>query len=449
MSKPERGTSKHVKWVAQRVAQVAYSLGIPVDKLTRDKFLAHAEDVNRTDIDRCMGWGPVRLMASSIHPTAIRGLVEDLPIPAVPEGYFVKQVNSNLDEDGNLIEQWIKAPLAQAKGSLTDQVPEGHMVSGVSTLVSGDGHTLVQWVKTKKEEESREAVLQRLLATLPEIMPTRKGSIPSPDKKGLNKSLLAVYPMGDPHIGMLSWAPETGEDFDLSKAKDIFCRAMEELVQRGPRASSALIVNLGDFFHSDNEQNRTSRSGHALDVDGRWAKVLRVGIDIMVYMIDQALIHHETVRVVNEIGNHDDHSAMLLSLSLDCYYRNEPRVSIDQSPSRFHWHRFGKNLIGITHGHNQKHADLESIMAAERPQDWGGTIHRFWYCGHIHHSVKKEMRGCVVESFRTLAARDAWAANAGYRSGRDMNRITLHEEYGEIGREIVNAAYLQSMYSNE
>jgi hypothetical protein len=40
----------------------------------------------------------------------------------------------------------------------------------------------------------------------------------------------------------------------------------------------------------------------------------------------------------------------------------------------------------------------------------------------------------MVEYFRTLAARDAWHAGQGYRSGRDMQCIIHHREFGEIGR---------------
>lgn len=38
--------------------------------------------------------------------------------------------------------------------------------------------------------------------------------------------------------------------------------------------------------------------------------------------------------------------------------------------------------------------------------------------------------GCVVESFRTLAAPDAYASGAGYRSGRDMKLDVIHRLWG-------------------
>lgn len=78
--------------------------------------------------------------------------------------------------------------------------------------------------------------------------------------------------------------------------------------------------------------------------------------------------------------------------------------------------------------------DLPLIMAADRKEDWGATMHRVWHCGHIHHKTAKEFPGCVVETHRTLAASDAWHAGKGYRSKRDLNAIVYHAEHGEIQR---------------
>lgn len=455
MTRPRPGEEGHTEWVVSRLRPwlAEHPRG------GREAFLAHERETAGGGIGARRGVVPpyvtkrdvwcswtrlVALARGEDPPEPIRAPAT-LPLPAVPPGYHVARVSTQTDETGAVDRQWVEAPLEREPGELHTPIPDGHVVRGVSTLVSGSGATLAQWVKTAREPETRAQVLDRLLRELPTAIPERVERVDGPGSVDTS-DLLAVYPMGDPHVGMLSWAPETGESHDLDSAREIMCAAMTDLVQRGPRTEKALIVNLGDYFHADNHLNRTSRSGHPLDVDGRWPKVLQTGIEILVYMIDRALEHHRHVRVINEIGNHDDHSAIMLSVALAAHYRNEPRVEIDLSPSAYHWHRFGKVLIGVTHGHNQRHSDLEAIMAAERAADWGETVHRYWYCGHIHHSTKKEQRGCVIESFRTLAPRDAWAAGAGYRAGRDMNRILLHREWGEVGRDIVSAAYLQSQY---
>jgi hypothetical protein len=56
-----------------------------------------------------------------------------------------------------------------------------------------------------------------------------------------------------------------------------------------------------------------------------------------------------------------------------------------------------------------------------------------------------ELPGCLVESFRALAPRDAWHSAQGYRSGRDMHCIVLHEQHGEIERHRVDVGALVNL----
>lgn len=319
---------------------------------------------------------------------------------------------------------------------ITPIIPEGHRLRGISTLVDGKGRIGAQWIKTTAEQE-RNKLIAALVRELPKTIGVRSGRV-SVSAGQVDADRMAVYPLGDPHIGLLAWAKESGADFDLKIAEDLMVGAMRDLVLRGPRAAEALIVNLGDFFHADNGDNHTTHGTHTLDVDGRTPRVLQVGMRIMVSLIDAALEHHKRVTVDNRIGNHDAYTALWLSIALGAYYRNESRVTIPVSETHRSYYEFGTNLIGCTHGDRAKANDLGAIMAAEKPEAWGRTKHRIWLCGHIHHQAVKEYRGVRVESFRTLAARDSWHAAQGYVAGRDMHRITLHKARGETGREIVN-----------
>lgn len=315
---------------------------------------------------------------------------------------------------------------------MTRPAPDGFSVSGVSTLYNAEGDISAQWVKTKQD---RDMLLKMTMETAVDVFSEHDMKVPKiAQPKANNKDLLTVYPMGDPHIGMYAWAEETGEDFDLKIAKRNLTLAVEKLVEDAPPSEQALIVNVGDFYHSDSMDNRTRRSGHHLDVDGRWAKVLEVGIRAMRQCIEACLRKHAKVHVINEIGNHDDHTAQVLTIALSLAYENNPRVTFDKGPGRFHYYRFHDVLIGVTHGDTVKPDRLGGIMATDRPEDWGATKRRYWYTGHIHTRNVFEVPGCEVESFRTLAGKDAWTASMGYRSGRDMYCIVHHKNYGEIGR---------------
>lgn len=318
---------------------------------------------------------------------------------------------------------------------MTHLVPDGYHVKGTSTYYNSDGKPTAQWVKSSIDRERQQELMREAIEAMAEDLPKLK-RVAGPKK--VNADLMAIYPLGDPHVGMLSWGEETGQDWDLKIAEQMFCAAFDRVVRTAPSCEQAVIVNLGDFFHSDNMQNVTSRSGHSLDVDGRHAKMIRVGVKIMRQMITSALDHHKRVRVINAVGNHDDTGAMFLSVALAEMYSKEPRVTIDTSPAPFHYFQHGKTMFGVHHGHSCKPDKLPGVMASDQPRMWGETVHRMWLTGHIHHDTRKEHAGCVVESFRTLAAKDAYAAWGGYRAQQDTKCLVIHKEHGEVERHTVN-----------
>lgn len=324
---------------------------------------------------------------------------------------------------------------------LTQTIPEPLTIRGVSTLYGADGEVKAQWVKSQLDKSLAKEAIEEWVSWLVQDARGLAPAVPAPQP--CNDDLLVVYPMGDPHFGMYAWKAETGEDFDLGIAERITRAAIDRLVGSAPPAETALIVELGDFFHADNNSAQTPRSGNQLDVDTRYARVLQVGLRAMVHVINAALAKHTNVIVRIVQGNHDTHSALALALALDAYFHNEPRATIDLSPAQYWYFRFGKVLIGAAHGDLCKTDRLAGIMACDRPEDWGQTQYRYFYHGHIHHDDKKELPGCMVESFRTLAARDAWHTGAGYRSGRDMKAIVHHRKYGERERHTVGITEIE------
>lgn len=306
------------------------------------------------------------------------------------------------------------------------------IVKGTSTLYDERGNQKLQWVKTMLDQSQVEQAIRDWIENLTQEAKGLSPLVRPPARS--NADLLAVYPMGDPHFGLYAWGAEAGDDFDLAKAERLTIGALDSLVAAAPPARDAIILPLGDFFHADDQTNRTPAHQNQLDVDSRYAKVVQVGIRALRHCILRALERHQRVTVRVEPGNHDPHAKWALALALAAYFDNNPRVAVDTSPGKFWFYRHGKVLIGSTHGDTVKMDDMPGVMAAERPQDWGVTKHRYMYAGHVHTDNRKEYKGCTVETFRTLAARDAWAAGHGYRAGRDMRLIIHDAEHGEIAR---------------
>ncbi len=320
------------------------------------------------------------------------------------------------------------------RSDMTKTTPDGFHVKGVSTLYGPDGEIQGQWVKTKKDEDHRLVQMLEAVQTAAEPYTGLENPVAAPE--ALDEDLLAVYPFGDPHFGMFSWAQESGEDFDLKIAERDLLSAVDHLVNTAPPAQEAIICSLGDAFHADGKANTTT-GGTPVDVDTRWSKVFGVVVKAMRYCITRALEKHQKVRVICVTGNHDEHLSHVLAHCLAAMFEREPRVEVDVSSSKFFWHKFGKCLIGFHHGDRVKKDNLPAVMACDRAEDWGTTLYRKWYIGHFHHEQVKEYPGCVVESFRTLAAKDAWHSAQGYRALQDMKCDIWHREWGLIARHAI------------
>jgi len=319
---------------------------------------------------------------------------------------------------------------------MVQTVPEPYSVRGVSTYFNKEGKPAGQWVKSQLDSDKREAMIREAIKSLSADVKGLAPAVRTPVNTA--EDLMVVYPLGDPHIGLLAWQKEVGEAFDLDIAKTLTLSAVDRLLQSAPDADIGIVLPLGDVFHADDQSNVTPGHKHQLDVDSRYVKILGVGIETYRHLILRALEKHKRVVVRFVQGNHDPHSVWALAFTIAAYFDKEPRVEVDLSPSKFWFYRFGQVLIGSTHGDTVKHDALLGIMASDRAQDWGETKHRYWYTGHVHHQSVREYPGVLCESFRTLAARDAWAAGHGYRAGRDMVAIVHHKLHGEVERHRVD-----------
>jgi transposase-like protein len=354
-----------------------------------------------------------------------------MPTEPVMPGFEIKQTTAEYDAGGNLTKEWIKQ---QQESGPAFQMPAGQVYKGVSVLTDAEGRARLTWHKTRTDTATPD-----LVAALEATFKAYKGKArPAPAPRRSLADYLTVYPIADQHNGLLAWGRETGEAYDLAIGIKRLRESMASLVAQSKPSRRALILNLGDWQHTDDQRNMTPRSGNLLDVDSRYFKILSAGVDLMIECIETAKRRHAQVIVRNIPGNHDPHAAIALTIALKMFYARDRRVTIDDDPGEFFFHRFGAVMIGAHHGHRAKADRLAATMAAVRPTDWGASAFRYFYTGHIHHETAKEIGGVKVESFQTLAAKDAHAVGSAYLSGQSLTAITLHRRAGETGRHRVN-----------
>ena len=244
--------------------------------------------------------------------------------------------------------------------------------------------------------------------------------------------------IGDAHFGMLAHEAETGANFDLKIAERELCAAISILVDEMIEHDRVVINDLGDFTHYENMAAETEASGHRLDADGRFPKMISVYSRVMRFIVEKVLEKANVVDVIVNQGNHSRTNDIWMAELLRVAFGHTGRVNVLNNDGVFIGYRMGNTLVMTHHSDKCKPNRLASVMTCDFRQDYGETEYHYIDIGHIHHGmVMKEHPDIHVESFNTLAAKDQWAAYGGYRSRQSITVIHRSRSYGEVGRRVL------------
>lgn len=325
---------------------------------------------------------------------------------------------------------------------MTRVVPEPFRVKGVSTYYNRDGEPAGQWVKSERDSDLVRQMVEEAATAIAETLP-RLAPLPAPPHS--LDTLCNLYVITDAHVGMHAWHKEGGADWDLKIAEATLLQAFRHMIVGSPAAKSCVIAQLGDFLHFDGLTPVTDASGHVLDTDTRFRKLVRVAVRILRQVVDMALSRHESVTLLMAEGNHDARASVWLTELFRWPYENEPRLTVIDSAKPYYVHQHGRTMLGFHHGHIRKPADLPLIMAAEYAEMWGATAYRYIHTGHLHHYADNDKTGVRLVQHPTLAARSSYESRGGWLSPRAATVTTYHSTYGQVGTLTVTPEMLEGL----
>jgi hypothetical protein len=236
---------------------------------------------------------------------------------------------------------------------------------------------------------------------------------------------------------MLASEAETGANFDISIGEREICAAAAALIAGAPPCKRMVINDLGDATHYETFRAETEASGHALDYDTRYWKMIRAYIRITRFIVERALAKAETVDYICNQGNHSRSNDIWIAATVDALYGETGRVNVLKNESPFIAYRMGKTLVVIHHGDKAKPERFRDVVVSDFARDWGETDFHYLDGGHVHHSQRKELAGCLFESWNNLAPRDKYAHDSGWRSKQCMTLVLRSRTYGEVGRHVM------------
>jgi len=226
------------------------------------------------------------------------------------------------------------------------------------------------------------------------------------------------------HLGKFVDFMSTGADYNLDIAEKVFTWAFEELLSRCAHEYhlDRILFPIGnDFIHFDNLSRETTHGTAMNESVGTYYGVKKKARQL----IDWAIMRSLEVAPIDVIvvpGNHDAHAMYTLGEVLEAKYENIKHVTIDNRPFPRKYYSWGKNMIGLTHGRDEKLRELPIIMPVEceehSPGTWSGSTFREVHVGHFHHRQKieslRDYKGIGIRLLPTLSAVDLWHIGKGH-----------------------------------
>jgi len=295
---------------------------------------------------------------------------------------------------------------------------------GPTALMEGHSEHYPEFMMADNKTNSIEVTFRRkpieadILESFTEIIkdmpafeePKAKRKLPIPN--GIAAEL-ATY---DAHLGKLAWEQETGyRNYDLNIAIEDYNYVTEKNLDLiSPHKPEKIFYIVGqDMYHVDNMEGHTTHGKHSMDVDGR---ITKVHTKAFVITRDN-IIRCSKVAPVEVIwipGNHDFLASYMLCHSLQQYFRNYSRVTVDLEENSRKARLWGTLLVGWTHRIVGRHTTWSNELAQEWPTLWGQSKFREWHHGDQHKKQNVKVvplftsGGVICRQITALTPVDKW-----------------------------------------
>jgi hypothetical protein len=330
---------------------------------------------------------------------------------------------------------------AKRRGEISELIDDD---AGIQAALASTGlqpeTALLGWRKVKQEDGSFNTVMWKMpqpetdpgelvaaiKAGLEDIEPVAE--IPRPSR--VSDELCNVWPFFDVHWGMHAWRKETlGADYDLKLAHQDMMDAVERLIWVVPHAKKALVIFGGDTMHVDDSRNETPASGHKLDADGRYWKMITELVTTIRRVILRIGAFHDEITVRFMRGNHDPHAHMAIALGLMGYFGNHP-IRILPCEADLFMEQWGNCGIFAHHGDRIAKPEELALKLADVCPFWSSVRHRHAYTGHMHKMEAKRIGGLNWERVEPFAPADGYGSS--WVNRRLLKVDTYHIQRGRV-----------------
>lgn len=293
------------------------------------------------------------------------------------------------------------------------------------------------FIKNKEGMMTYDQIRDDLVAEMKSYAPR----YPKIVRSKIDEPHLLVIDPADVHIGKLAMSAETNAEYNIDIAVKRCIEGVKGIINKVStyKFDKVVLVIGNDILHIDSPFRKTT-AGTPQDTDRQWWFMFQSAKKLYVQLVEELLTVAD-VHVVYNPSNHDFTYGFMLADAVSSWFARSPHVTFDVEIVHRKYFKYGKNLIGTSHGDGAKESDLPLIMASEVPHLWAETQFRYIYLHHIHHKKTlkwqsgKDYHGATVEYLRTPSESDGWHHRNGYvATPKAIEAFVHHPEQGQIMR---------------
>lgn len=296
-----------------------------------------------------------------------------------------------------LVQKW-KAKKALDEKLKENMTLDGHYLHNATVHVKFDKHgnaiPLQGWGKTKPNEIDQFEVIKEVIKEMDyKYLPVVKVK-----KKDCLNRLLEI-PLFDLHFGISSF-----------EAYIPHLREIKQVITNYKREKIIFVIGQ-DLLHNNDTKGNTANGTpiERVNIIKAYKDALKFYIELLVLAQEWA----EEVEVIYSKGNHDEASALFLTLALEDKF---PSIKFDTSLEDKKVRQFGECFIGWSHSDKGKKnkpntTDVRGTFCEMFKQIWASTSVRELHFGHLHHEKYRgnDAYGFMVRNLATANESDDWS----------------------------------------
>lgn len=252
-----------------------------------------------------------------------------------------------------------------------------------------------------------------------------------PSFKGTNRAnnRCVVLPLADIHYNLIAVKSVTRGEYNREIARAYITYVINDVKSRVDWSTvEKIIFPVGNDLFNSNGITSTTFNGTPQDDETHIFDAFKELFEFFTEIIYDLTTTCAPMEIVYVPSNHDKEIGFYFLHSLQSFFKNYDRVTVDTEPYHNKYVRFGSTLLAFSH--DMKEKDVSPTILAEAKHLLDGVKYTEVLLAHLHKEGVLSVGETTVRRLPTISMRSRWTAENNYNSQRSVQTFIYDKDAG-------------------